>query len=188
MEPLFPRWTRSVFPLGVVVVAAVPLGGVVGLMAWVRSPYVTGQLDPPDQPVQFDHRHHVRDDGIDCEYCHTTARRSPYAGVPPTSLCMGCHNQIWNDSPALALVRQSYFTGNPIPWRRVHRLPDFVFFDHSAHVTRGVACERCHGRVDLMARTLQVAPLTMDWCLDCHRNPGVRDDVHPSTNCSACHK
>jgi hypothetical protein len=171
MRPLFPPSANTLLPLGAALVCALPVGAVAFAMAWVRSPYVTGQYDPVDQPVQFDHRHHARDDGIACEYCHTTARRSPYAGVPATAVCMDCHGQVWPDSPALAPVRRAALTGAPIAWRRVHRLPDFVYFDHAAHVTRGVGCVSCHGRVDRMARVFQAAPLTMRWCLDCHRDP-----------------
>ena len=140
-------------------------------MAWVRTPFATGQYRPLEQPVPFDHRHHVRDDAIDCRYCHDLVERSPYAGVPPSERCMNCHAQIWNDSALLDPVRRSFFEDRPIAWRRVHRLPDFVFFDHAAHVSHGVGCEECHGRVDRMARVYQVAPLTMRWCLDCHRDP-----------------
>lgn len=123
------------------------------------------------QPIQFDHRHHVVDDGIDCLYCHFDAQRSPTAGVPATELCMNCHAQIWTDSPLLRPVRQSYFDGIPIHWQRVYRLPDFVFFNHAAHVQQGVGCESCHGRVDQMANVYQANSLHMQWCLDCHREP-----------------
>src|SRR4051812_19524135 len=174
MNPLFPRWfdhvVRPALLVGGVTALAIPAV----LIGWVRTPYVTGQFNPRDQPVQFDHRHHVRDDGIRCEYCHYTAARAPVAGVPPTALCMNCHSQVWNDSPLLAPVRRSYFTGEPLRWLRVHSLPDHVYFDHSAHVTRGVGCVSCHGRVDRMAQVYQVAPLTMEWCLDCHRDPDAR--------------
>jgi hypothetical protein len=123
------------------------------------------------QPVPFDHRHHVRDDGIDCLYCHYEAPRSKFAGVPPTSVCMGCHGQVWQESDRLAPLRASWFDGEPLHWRHVHRLPDFVYFDRSAHVGHGVGCVECHGRVDQMAAVYAVAPLTMQWCLDCHRDP-----------------
>jgi hypothetical protein len=216
VSALFPRWTDHVVRPSLVVVFGGLVAAPVALMVWVRTPYVTGQYNPRDQPVLFDHRHHVRDDGVGCEYCHYTARRSPFAGVPPTALCMGCHSQIWNDSPLLEPVRRSYFTGEPLRWRRVNALPDHVYFDHAAHVTRGVGCASCHGRVDLMAQVYQVAPLTMAWCLDCHRDPEphlrpldavadmawrparparevgreVRAALHvaPPTDCTACHR
>ncbi len=185
-------------------------------MVWARVPSGTGQREPLIQPVQFDHRHHIADDGIDCRYCHTSVDRGPSAGLPSTALCMNCHAQIWNKSPRLEPVRESYFTGQPIPWMRVHRLPDFVYFNHAIHVTKGVGCETCHGRVDQMPAIEQVAPLTMGWCIDCHRNPAPnlrpldqvttmgwtpvgdpaalaqelmkRHDVHSRVSCTTCHR
>jgi hypothetical protein len=141
------------------------------LCIYVRTPYVTNAGFNVVQPVMFDHRHHVDDDGIDCRYCHATVETSPYAGVPPTATCMGCHDQIWNQSAMLEPVRRGWFTGLPIQWKRVHQLPDFVYFNHSIHVTRGIGCVSCHGRVDQMAQVFQVQPLTMGWCLGCHRDP-----------------
>lgn len=169
MRPLFPAWTNTAIRLGLGAFAA--LGGlvVVGPMLYVRLPYNTDQFVPVDQPVEFDHRHHVRDNEMACIYCHTEAERSASAGLPSTETCMGCHAQVWSDSPLLEPVRASYFSGTPIPWNRVHDLPDFVFFDHSVHVRDGIECRACHGPVDQMARVYQVAPLTMVWCLDCHR-------------------
>jgi len=171
MGALFPRWSDTLLRVALI-------GGLVGLflglvllMAWVRTPQITGQFAPLVQPIEFDHRHHVADDGIDCRYCHDLVERSPYAGVPPTERCMNCHNQIWNTSPLLEPVWASYLTDTPIPWVRVHQLPDFVFFNHSIHVNKGIGCESCHGRVDQMAGVYQVASLQMGWCLDCHRNP-----------------
>jgi hypothetical protein len=157
-----------------VVLGAVGLalaGAVTVPILYARTPYATGALDPVLQPIAFDHRHHVRDDGIDCLYCHEDAERSPYAGVPASERCMGCHNQIWNDSSLIAPLRDSVETGQPVAWQRVHSLPDFVYFDHSIHVNRGVGCVTCHGRVDEMAAVYQVHRLTMSWCLDCHRDP-----------------
>ncbi|MDF2693046.1 MAG: Molybdopterin oxidoreductase subunitprotein, partial [Labilithrix sp.] len=121
--------------------------------------------------VKFDHRHHARDDGITCEYCHGGAAKTPFAGIPPTSVCMNCHAQVWTTSPELSRVRRSFFEDEPIRWQRVNRLPDFVFFDHSAHVSHGVGCVTCHGRVDQMGQVYAAQPLTMRWCLDCHREP-----------------
>jgi hypothetical protein len=149
--------------------------GVVGLLlalwGYWRTPFGMRQQDPVTQPVQFDHRHHVTDDAIDCRYCHFSVDRAPSAGIPSTELCLNCHSQIWNKSPLLDVVRASYFTGKPIKWVRVHQLPDFVYFNHAIHVNKGIGCVTCHGRVDQMAAIEQVAPLTMSWCLDCHRNP-----------------
>lgn len=168
---LFSRGADTVLRLVLAGALAALLGGPLLLMWWVRMPYVTGQFVRVEQPVDFDHRHHVVDDGIGCVYCHVDVVRGPSAGVPPTELCMNCHNQIWNRSPMLAPVWQSVSEARPIVWRRVNALPDFVYFNHAVHVRQGVGCETCHGRVDTMARVYQQAPLTMGWCLDCHRHP-----------------
>lgn len=167
---LYPPWSNLVYRLALVLLFAGVASVVIVPMLYVRTPYNTSQFQPWDQPVEFDHRHHVRDDGIECLYCHSSAERSATAGVPTTAVCMGCHGQIWQQSPLLEVVRRSYFSGQPIAWRRVHQLPGFVYFDHSVHVTHGFPCERCHGDVGSMARVTQVAPLTMNWCLDCHRD------------------
>lgn len=150
---------------------AVPAIGIGGLMAYVRSPYVTNQQMPVEQPIEFDHRHHAGDEQIDCRYCHWTVEKSPSAGIPSTTVCMSCHAQVWNKSPYLVEVRKAFFSDQPIPWVRVHNLPDFVYFNHAIHVNKGVGCATCHGRIDQMGAVEQHAPLTMAWCLDCHRNP-----------------
>jgi hypothetical protein len=137
-----------------------------------RSPYVTEVDFVVDQPVAFSHQHHVTGLGIDCRYCHTSAEKAAFAGIPPTSTCMTCHSQVWTDSPMLAPVRDSYQTGKPIPWRRIHDLPDFVYFNHSIHLSKGIGCSSCHGRVDEMDLTYKTETLYMGWCLDCHRHPG----------------
>jgi hypothetical protein len=136
-----------------------------------RSTYNTSAFYAREQPVQFSHKHHVADDGIDCRYCHTSVETAAFAGIPPTKTCMNCHSQIWATSPYLEPVRDSWRTGKPINWTRVHDLPDFVYFNHSIHVNKGVGCSTCHGRVDQMALTMQVASLKMEWCLECHRHP-----------------
>ena len=123
------------------------------------------------QPVQFSHKHHVGDDGIDCRYCHTSVETSNSAGLPPTKTCMNCHSQLWATTPYLEPVRKSWKTGIPIKWTRVHDLPDYVYFNHSIHVNTGVGCSTCHGRVDLMPAVYSVASLEMEWCLKCHRAP-----------------
>jgi hypothetical protein len=171
MRALFPPWSDTVLRVGLVCALAAAVLLPVVTILWARTPYVTKETEPVQQPVPFDHRHHVRDDGIDCLYCHYEATRSKFAGVPPTSVCMGCHGQVWQESERLAPVRASWFSGEPLRWRRVHQLPDFVYFDHSAHVSHGVGCAECHGRVDRMADVYPGAPLTMEWCLDCHRDP-----------------
>lgn len=172
-HPLYPRWSNTVYRLALLGLALTAVAVVTLPMLYVRTTYNTSQLVPWEQPVEFDHRHHHRDDGIECLYCHPAAERSPNAGVPTTAVCMGCHAQIWNGSPLLEVVRRSYFSGQPINWKRVHDVPDFVYFDHSVHVARGVPCETCHGDVGSMARVAQVQPLTMGWCLDCHRQSRV---------------
>jgi hypothetical protein len=171
MRLIFKPWTNTfarITALGLPLVATLAL---CGLMLFVRTPYFTQQNDEVVQPVQFDHRHHVSDIGIDCRYCHQTVEKSASAGYPPTSVCLNCHSQVWNKSPLLDIVRKSYFTNESIPWKRVHRLPDFVYFNHSIHVNKGVGCESCHGRIDKMPAVEQESPLTMGWCLECHRNP-----------------
>jgi hypothetical protein len=151
---------------------ALAVAGLIGsLVLYTGTPWATGQQDQIVQPVPFDHRHHVADDGIECRYCHSTVERGARAGVPATEVCMGCHGQIWRASPLLNLVRASYYDGQPVPWRQVNHVPEFVYFNHAIHVNKGVGCVTCHGRVDRMAATYQVAPLTMAWCLDCHRHP-----------------
>jgi hypothetical protein len=142
--------------------------------AWikfVRSDYVTGAGVVREQPVPFSHQHHVGGLGIDCRYCHGSVETSSFAGVPATKVCMNCHSQIWAESPLLKPVRESYRTGKSLEWNRVHDLPDFVYFDHSIHVKKGVGCSTCHGHVDQMPLTRQVASLYMEWCLECHRQP-----------------
>lgn len=136
-----------------------------------RSDYVTTAFTAKEQPVQFSHKHHVGDVGIDCRYCHTAVENSSMAGIPPTKTCMNCHTQIWKESQYLAPVRASLESKQPLRWTRVHDVPDFVYFNHSIHVNKGVGCETCHGRVDMMPLMMQVQSLNMEWCLACHRNP-----------------
>jgi hypothetical protein len=137
----------------------------------VRSPYETMQNVPREQPVPFSHEHHVGGLGIDCRYCHTTVEKSSFANIPATKICMNCHSQMWASSPTLEPVRESYRSGRSIEWTRVNDLPDFVYFNHSIHVHKGIGCETCHGRIDKMPLTWQAQPLTMEWCLNCHRHP-----------------
>lgn len=140
-------------------------------LALARSDYATGVGVVKPQPVQFSHEHHVGGLGIDCRYCHTSVEVSGFAGMPSTKTCMTCHSQIWNDSPKLEPVRASFRIGEPIAWVRVHDLPDFVYFNHGAHVNKGVGCTECHGQVNEMPLMWQAEPLTMEWCLGCHRAP-----------------
>jgi hypothetical protein len=146
--------------------------GLLWLIAQVnRSSFVTETDVVRSQPVPFSHEHHVGGLGIDCRYCHTSVEVSSFAGLPPTATCMNCHSQIWSGSDMLKPVRDSYQSGVPIRWTRVHNLADFVYFDHSIHVNKGVGCVTCHGRVDRMPLMWQDQSLQMEWCLDCHRAP-----------------
>jgi hypothetical protein len=142
------------------------------LGAIVRSPYATSAGVIKEQPVAFSHKHHVADIGIDCRYCHTSVEESPFAGIPPTETCMNCHSQIWANAPMLAPVRESFRDGKPLIWNRVNDVPDYAYFDHSIHIRKGVACATCHGRVDQMPLMWREATLHMEWCLECHFDPG----------------
>lgn len=139
--------------------------------------------EPVAQEIPFSHKHHAGDDGIDCRYCHTSVETSAHAGMPSTDTCMSCHSQLYADQPVLQALRDSLARGRPLAWRRVHQLPDFVFFDHGVHLSKGVACIECHGRVDQMPLTWRTAPLMMQWCLGCHRNPQAR--LHPPDEITA---
>ena len=195
----------------------------VAAAAWLayalpRSDFAWGVGEPaPFQPVPFSHDHHVGGLGIHCRYCHNSVERAAFAGMPPADTCMSCHSEIWTAAAVLAPIQRSLELGEPIAWSSVHRLPDFAFFHHGIHVSKGVGCETCHGRVDLMPRTVKVNTLSMEWCLDCHRNPephlrppgaiyvmgweptaaeagpDLRDDHHgivvgQLTDCSTCHR
>jgi len=171
MAQIFHRSTNTI--------SRVSLFGGIGIIAVLvatlaainRSSYVTEVGVARSQPVQFSHKHHVSDDGIDCRYCHTSVEDSSFAGIPSTKICMNCHTQIWADSPILAPVRESFRTGKSLEWARVNNLPGFVYFDHSIHVHKGVGCATCHGRVDQMPLMWREHTLYMEWCLECHRNP-----------------
>jgi cytochrome c7-like protein len=144
----------------------------IGFAYWISaSEYTTGRSLTLDQPVPFSHQHHVGGLGLDCRYCHSGVETSAIAGVPPTHTCMTCHSQLYTQTAMLAPVRQSLADNQPIHWNKVNRLPAYVYFDHSIHIAKGVGCSTCHGDVTTMPLMRQAAPLTMDWCLDCHRNP-----------------
>lgn len=136
-----------------------------------RGAYATDVGMAKDQPVPFSHKHHVTDDGIDCRYCHTSVETSAFAGLPPTETCMSCHSQIWTNATLLEPVRASFRTGQSLAWTRIHDLPEFVYFNHSIHINKGIGCASCHGRVDQMPLTFKVNTLYMNWCLECHRDP-----------------
>jgi hypothetical protein len=208
MPQIFHPSLNTISRVGVFGLVFVPLAAVGLATSIVRSPYQTEQGIVRNQPVPFSHEHHVGDAGIDCRYCHETVETSAFAGIPSTEVCMGCHSELWRDSPMLAPVRDSLRSGTPIEWTRVHDLPEFVYFNHSIHVHKGVACEKCHGRVDKMPMMYREASLLMSWCVDCHRDPshGLRGGeavfamgdaidesthtkgVESKTDCSYCHR
>jgi menaquinone reductase, multiheme cytochrome c subunit len=211
----FPQWIDRTRPLAGIALVVVPIY-VVSVVYYAGSPETTDVGYCPKQPVPYSHALHVGELGIDCRYCHTTVEGAAFAAVPPTSVCMNCHAIIAANSEKLSPVRESAASGNPVHWVRVHDLPNYAYFDHSAHVTRGVGCVSCHGRVDTMERVAQVERLSMGWCLECHRNPephlrprefvtkmdwlpnespeilGAKlrkqYNINPSTDCSTCHR
>jgi menaquinone reductase, multiheme cytochrome c subunit len=170
MALIFPKSTDKYVRIGAAIVGAMVLGGA-ALTLYVSNPSVLKTGYQPVQPVPYSHKLHAGDLGMDCYYCHYTANKSAYAAVPATQVCMNCHVRVKPQSPRLTQVRESYETGRPIEWVRIHRIPDFAFFNHQAHLTAGVSCVSCHGRVDQMVEVKQVEPMNMAWCLDCHRNP-----------------
>jgi hypothetical protein len=180
------RSVRPIFGPGANLVATLVLiaavGGVVVLVTigWVEpyTPWSTGVGFPLRQPVPFSHQHHVAGLGLDCRFCHSAVERSADAGMPPTHTCMTCHSQLWTNAAALAPVRRSLASGEPLHWARVNKLPDYAYFDHSIHIAKGVSCVTCHGRVDEMPLTEKGASLRMAWCLDCHRDP--RPNLRPA--------
>ncbi|MCC7163015.1 MAG: cytochrome c3 family protein [Anaerolineae bacterium] len=185
MAQIFHRSTNTLSRLSIFGAVFI-IGGLFTVGAiLVRSPYVTNVGVPVPQPVLFSHKHHVGDDGIDCRYCHASVEVSAFAGMPATETCMHCHSQLFNDSPMLQPVTTSAATGLPIAWNRVYQLPDFVYFDHSIHVNKGVGCTTCHGQVDEMPLIQKATSLQMTWCLECHRDPArfvrPRDEVFSMT-------
>ncbi len=212
---LIPQWIDRARPLVGLLIVGVPLY-LVGLFYYGASPKTIDVGYMPEQPVPFSHALHAGKLGMDCRYCHTTVERAAHAALPSTEVCMNCHARIGVNQPSLSPVRQSYAEGIPVPWIRVHDLPDFVYFDHSAHISRGVSCVSCHGRVDRMETVYQAEPLRMGWCIECHRNPephlrpvefvtdldwvppedpvelGKRlrkeNNINPSTDCWTCHR
>jgi len=215
-RPVFPKWINLLRPAAAALLVLGPLYAVV-LVGFAASPRTTDVGYQPAQPVEYSHAMHVGQLGMDCRYCHTTVDSAAVAAIPPAQTCMNCHATIRIESPKMVPVREAYASGMPIEWVRVHDLPDYAYFDHSAHVTRGVGCVSCHGRVDTMDVVAQDQPLSMGWCLDCHRNPEpnlrpveavtqmdwvppsgdalamgrtIRDElnINPPTDCTACHR
>jgi hypothetical protein len=168
---LFRKSANSIARLVLFGLPVLIAGSAAAVFAFARSDFWTGVETPQEQPVPFSHKHHVGGLGIDCRYCHTSVEESAFAGLPPTETCMTCHSQVWKDAPVLQPVRESWQTGMPIKWQRVHDLPDYVYFNHSIHVAKGVGCATCHGQVNEMPLTWKTKQLYMRWCLDCHRQP-----------------
>jgi hypothetical protein len=188
MPALFPPGANAVYRLALA-------AGLFGLaaaiclpMIFIRTPYAANVDDAIAQPIAFDHRHHARDDGIDCVYCHQSVETQAAAGMPSSERCMGCHAQIWPDSSELAPLRETWRTGEPIRWKRVNAVPDFVYFHHGVHVQAGVACARCHGDIANMPRVRRVHRMTMDFCLECHRERSGGRAISRITTCTACHR
>lgn len=171
MAQIFHRGANNVAKASFVVVILLAGVAFVFYSEIARSSYLTGRYLERQQPVQFSHKHHVGDDGIDCRYCHTSVETASSAGIPPTATCMNCHSQLWADSPYLEPIRESYRENKPIEWQRVHDLPGFAYFNHSIHISKGVGCASCHGEIDEMPAIYQENTLQMEWCLSCHRNP-----------------
>ena len=171
MPQVFTRCANSIARGGVVTVLLLFVVTSASVWGVWRSPYMTRQQLALDQPVPFSHQHHRAGLGIDCRYCHTTVESSSFAGMPSTETCMTCHSQVWTDAPVLEAVRESWRMGQPLHWTRVYDNPDFVFFNHSVHVQKGVGCSTCHGRVEQMPLVRKEHSLWMRWCIDCHENP-----------------
>lgn len=216
MSQIFHPFSNAIAKL--TIFGAVFILGGLGWIAFtvVRSPYFNEVGVAREQPVPFSHKHHVEGLGIDCRYCHTSVEESRFAGIPPTETCMNCHSVVWKDAPLLEPVRESYNQDKALEWVRVHDLSDFVYFDHSVHVAKGVSCVSCHGQVNEMPLMWRNESLSMSWCLSCHREPEKHlrpvdkvfdmhwkpednpEFVHPEvdagqpikqlTNCSVCHR
>ncbi len=212
---IFPQWINKLLVLVPVLLAG---GGLYAacLVAWGASPRTTDVGYQPAQPVAYSHALHVGELGIDCRYCHTPVESAAHPSLPPTQTCMNCHQRVRTESIHLVPIQESFSSGLPVEWIRVHDLPDYAYFDHSVHVLQGVSCLECHGRVDRMQQVWQVEPLSMSWCLDCHRDPAPQlrppelvtdlswsprqdpgalgrqlrdaDDISPPEDCAACHR
>jgi hypothetical protein len=181
MPQFFPKSANMIALVSLIGVAAVAGGGLTAVLTIAKGPYVTNQHVPVNQPVPFSHKHHVKGLGIDCRHCHFSVEDSSFAGIPATKTCMTCHSQIWNEAPMLEPVRASYREDKGVEWVRVHDLPDFVYFNHSIHVAKGIGCATCHGQVDEMPLMKEAQSLQMSWCMDCHWHPEMnlrpRDEI-----------
>ncbi len=217
MANVFPKWA-NLAPVKVLIGLTLILGTVVAGVTYYATPKYLRVGYQPVQPVAFDHSLHVTQLGMDCRYCHTFVDRSEHSNVPAASVCMNCHNQVLANDAKLAPIRDSYNSGEPVPWVKIHNTPDYVYFNHSAHVNRGVSCVHCHGQINEMETVYHAKPLSMAMCLECHRNPEnfirpldkvydltwkpeskqaqlemgetfVHDwDVNPPQSCSGCHR
>jgi menaquinone reductase, multiheme cytochrome c subunit len=213
---VFPRWANKTRQIFGIALSGMPIY-LTAFVTYGFSPKTTDVGYQPKQPVPYSHALHAGELGMDCRYCHTTVDQASHAAVPPTQTCMNCHKLVHPESPKLLPVRESAATSEPVEWVKVHDLPDYVYFNHSAHVTRGVGCVSCHGRVDQMEEVYQHQPLSMGWCLDCHRAPEKnlrppaevtnmnwkapggdavafgktlreQNHINPPTDCSTCHR
>lgn len=171
MPQLFGRSANTLALVSIAVVGLLAAGGLGLAYAFQSSPYVTQVKVYKQQPVPFSHQHHVQGLGIDCRYCHTGVESTSFAGIPPVSTCMNCHKMLWADQTMLKPIRDAHKEGTPFEWQKVHKLPEFAYFNHSAHVNKGVGCVSCHGRIDEMPLVYKQNTLYMGWCLECHRNP-----------------
>lgn len=214
MQPfVFPRWANKTVHVAGAVLGIAPLY-LIGLVWYGASPKTTDVGYAPEQPIPYSHALHAGELGLDCRYCHTTVEKAGHAALPPTETCMNCHARVKQNSPKLEPLRESWAKGTAVEWVKVHDLPDYVYFNHSAHVTRGIGCVSCHGRVDQMPVVYQHEALSMGWCLDCHRAPEKHlrppsevtnmswqpetpgqharmlkaANINPSTDCSTCHR
>lgn len=216
MPAIFPRWTNKIPLVAAIAGPIVAAGAIFSVWYWF-SPKYTDAGYRPEQPVQFSHRLHAGEMGLDCRYCHNTVERSEHAAVPPTATCMNCHSQVATDSTKLEPIRQSYERGDAVEWVRVHQLPDYAYFSHEPHIAAGVGCVNCHGRIDKMTVVEMDQPLSMSWCLECHRDhekalgpldrvtdlsydpvaagydykadpERKRKDLNPPEHCSGCHR
>lgn len=171
MAQVFPRTSNTFVWLSLAALGLLVGAGAGLVVGWPWTPYFTGVGQVVAQPVPFSHEHHVAALGLDCRFCHSTVETAGFAGMPATETCMRCHSKVWPEAPLLEPVRQSWRTGIPVQWQRVYKIPEYAYFNHSIHVAKGVGCATCHGAVDAMPLMYKAAPMTMSWCVDCHRNP-----------------
>lgn len=216
MANIFPKWTNWL-PIKIAICIVAVVAAVVAGVTYYATPKYTRVGYMPKQPIEFSHAIHAGQLGMDCRYCHSAVESSPHSTVPPTQTCMNCHSQIKANSPKLAVLRESWQSGQPIPWVKIHKTPDYVFFNHSVHVGRGISCVSCHGQVNQMDVVWHDQPQSMGWCLECHRAPehnirpldkvfdlnwkpapGTQDkmgtnlvkdwNVNPPLTCTGCHR